>query len=154
MAADKKNLTLLRDWVVLVSIGIVVSIVIIVGLKISGGFINKSRLSVAMQTVKGISSVMAGCQINNLPIIAPDDAKNPKNIPCLQTNEYATLDRNATKNCLYNTTFVTTVSQLAVAGGAIQAGCDCAGDDISTCKTVFQCDFATTGQCSTKIIEK
>jgi hypothetical protein len=151
--SDEKKASM-KKLVIIVSVFLVTAMVVMVGMRISDGLIAKSRLSAAIQTLKSTAGVMAACQINNVAIFSPDSARAPQNAPCVEVDRYATLDKNATKNCLYNTTFVPTVSQAVVAGGAIQAGCNCSGADISTCKAVFQCDFATTGQCSTKIIEK
>lgn len=151
--SDEKKASM-KKLVIIVSVFLVTAMIIIVGTRISDGFINKSRLSATMQTVKSTAGVIAACQVSNAGIFPPDDAKNPQNYPCNEVKRYAALDRNSTKNCIYNTAFVPTVSELVVANGAIQAGCDCAGTTISTCSSVLQCDFATTGQCSTRIIEK
>ena len=152
MNENKKTLALAKDWIVLVAVAAVIAIITIVGLRVSDGFINKSRLSAALQTVKDAAVAVAGCQASNFAVLPPDDGKNPQNAPCFQVNKYAALDRNSTANCVYNTAFVPTVSESVVDKGAIQAGCDCMGDKIETCTVIFQCDFATTGRCSTKTV--
>ena len=143
---EKKQL--IKSWVIIIIVATIVSIVIMIGKNFSDGVVNKSRLSSAMQTMKSISTVLTGCQIGNMSIFPPNDVKNPTNFPCLDSTKYAVLAGNSTANCLYNTKFVTTISEGSVANGAIQAGCDCAGMTVDSCKQVFQCDFATTGRCA------
>lgn len=150
MNENKKTLASLKVWSVLVSVAAVTAIIIIAGIRISDGFINKSKLSATMQTVKSTVLVVANCQVSNLAVFPPDDAKNPQNAPCFQADKYAVLDRNSTKDCIYNTAFVPTASGSVVGGGAIQAGCHCSGNTIETCTSIFQCDFATTGKCISK----
>jgi|GEM_PF-4858825 len=150
MNINEEKKQLLKTYIIIASVAAVVVIMIAVAKNISDGLINKSRLSSAMQTMKSISTVLAGCQIGNMPIFPPNDVKNPTNFPCLDSTRYAVLGGNSTANCLYNTSFVSTITERVVTGGAIQAGCECADINIDSCKHVFQCDFATTGKCSEK----
>ena len=151
MGDNKKILESANIGTVLILIASIVIVLVIVGNRISDGVMNKSRLSVAMQTVKSAATALSGCQVGNLKVSAPDSAKTPQNSPCSEAGKYATLNANSTANCLYNTNFVPTISENVVANGAIQAGCNCAGTTIGTCKNIFQCDFATTGKCSENI---
>jgi hypothetical protein len=137
---------------VLISVATIVAVVIIVGLRISDGFVNKSRLTAMTQTLKSTSNVLMGCRIGGVAVFPPNDIQDPQNLPCQDATKFATLGKNSTSGCVYNTVFVTSITGGGVAGGAIQAGCNCKGKTIATCSDVFQCDFATTGQCISKNI--
>lgn len=148
MIDDEKQIVITRGWAWLLLAGAVTTFLIIFGMRFSDSLANKSRLSNAMQSLKSSLNAIAACRLDEKAIFAPNDPVNPKNGPCsdLGNGKYATLGGNSSAGCVYNTSFISTLS--GVANGAIQAGCECLGSSIQTCKKVFQCDFATNGQCS------